>query len=85
MQKLCSVADRSSRIEASFFPMKESERGNLLPSWFAKYFGVVVRNEGEAPTEQRSVAESNYSGNVTPADLLTQLGHKTEAAGSIIQ
>jgi anaerobic magnesium-protoporphyrin IX monomethyl ester cyclase len=28
------------------------ERGNLLPGWFAKYFDVVVRHEGEAPTEQ---------------------------------
>lgn len=28
------------------------ERGNLKPGWFTKYFDVVVRNEGEVPTEQ---------------------------------
>src|ERR1043165_8247228 len=28
------------------------ERGNLEASWFSKYFDVIVRNEGEVPTEQ---------------------------------
>jgi anaerobic magnesium-protoporphyrin IX monomethyl ester cyclase len=28
------------------------ERGNLKPDWFRKYFDIVVRNEGEVPTEQ---------------------------------
>jgi len=28
------------------------ERGNLKTGWFTKYFDVVVRNEGEVPTEQ---------------------------------
>ena len=41
------------------------ERGVLRPEWFERYFDVIVRNEGEKPTER-------LLGNVREGRLLTQ-------------